>query len=427
MSKINIRKRGNYYEYRIEIARVDNKRQWLSKSGFRTKPEAQEAGVQAYNEYINAGIPFKQCNLSCSDYLDYWLDNYCKNNLKYNTIQTYKIIINKYLKKGIGKYKLSTITGVALNSYITELVNNYNHSRTYYKNILKVIKGSFRDACNLYGFIKYNPALTLRLPKIDEMEEERRHIYTKEEIDLILEKFKDNATFIASFLTSCFTGMRTGEVFALTWEDIDLENGIIDVQHSVYDKPKDKDGRWFIGTTKIISGKRKIYIGETLIKALKNFKERQEELKNLFGKDYKYYHLEEVKNEFGKVIEKRIVLNDEYYKEKLNLVFTKDDGTYVGTDIPKYPFKIIHNELGIKKCRFYDLRGSYATKVLNTGTDIKDVANLLGHRNVETTENYYITSLEDNRRNAVNEFDCKNTTDVIKSVIEFQIKEGEAV
>ena len=36
MSKINIRKRGNYYEYRIEIARVDNKRQWLSKSGFRT-------------------------------------------------------------------------------------------------------------------------------------------------------------------------------------------------------------------------------------------------------------------------------------------------------------------------------------------------------------------------------------------------------
>ena len=42
MSKINIRKRGNFYEYRIEIAKVDNKRQWLSKSGFRTKAEALE-------------------------------------------------------------------------------------------------------------------------------------------------------------------------------------------------------------------------------------------------------------------------------------------------------------------------------------------------------------------------------------------------
>ncbi|MBQ3297164.1 MAG: site-specific integrase, partial [Bacilli bacterium] len=98
MSKINIRKRGNFYEYRIEIAKVDNKRQWLSKSGFRTKAEALESGSQAYTEYLNAGIPFKQCDLSYSDYLDYWLENYCMNNLKYNTIQTYKIIINKYLK-----------------------------------------------------------------------------------------------------------------------------------------------------------------------------------------------------------------------------------------------------------------------------------------------------------------------------------------
>ena len=89
--------------------------------------------------------------------------------------------------------------------------------------------------------------------------------------------------------------------------------------------------------------------------------------------------------------------------------------------------KIIHNELGIEKCRFYDLRGTYATKVLNNGTKINDVANLLGHRNVDTTENYYIRSIEDNKRNAVNEFDSKNTTEVIKSVIGFQIKEGETV
>ena len=88
---------------------------------------------------------------------------------------------------------------------------------------------------------------------------------------------------------------------------------------------------------------------------------------------------------------------------------------------------MIHEELGIKKCRFYDLRGSYATKVLNNGTEIKEVADLLGHRNVETSENYYIRSIEDNKRLAVNEFDSKNTTDVIKSVIEFQIKEGETV
>ena len=73
------------------------------------------------------------------------------------------------------------------------------------------------------------------------------------------------------------------------------------------------------------------------------------------------------------------------------------------------------------------MRGSYATKILNNGTKLKEVADLLGHSNVETTENYYIRSIENNKRLAVNEFDSKNTSDVIKSVIGFQIKEGEIV
>lgn len=422
MSKINIRKRNNYYEYRFEIASTNGKRRWLSKSGFKTKPEAGEAGIQAYNEYLNAGIPFKQCNMSYGDYLDYWLNNYCKNNLKYNTIQTYTIIINKYLKPTIGKYKLFTITSVALNGYIIEIVNQYNHSKTYYKNILKVIKGSFRDACNLYGFIKYNPALTLRLPKINKYSEDIKHLYTKEEVDKILERFKENITFICSFLTSYYTGLRTGEVFALTWEDVDLENGIINIRHSVYDKPKDKLGRWYLGTTKTESSTRKIYIANTLKETLINYKKRQDYLKEIYGLEYKYYHLEEVTNEYGKSIETRIVLNKSD-EEKINLIFTKDDGIYIGTDIIKYPFKIIHHELGINKCRFYDLRGTYATKILNSGTQLKDVSELLGHTNTTTTQNYYISSLEENRKQAVEIFDEMNQSEIISNIIKFNIGE----
>ena len=427
MSSIRITKRKDVYQYRFEIASENGKRKYINKSGFKTKAEALEAGTIAFNEYINAGKPFKECKMSYSDYLDYWIDNYCKNNLKYNTIQTYSTLAKKYIKPYIGHYRMCNITSLTLNSFINDLVNRYDFSRDYFRNMLKIIKGSFRDACNLYGFIKYNPALTIRMPKMDIEKKEDKHLYTKEEIDLILNRFKDDSTFICAFLTACFTGMRTGELFALTWEDIDLEKGIINIKHSVYDKPKDKFGRWFIGSTKTESGKRKIYIGETLNIALSNYKELKERLKELYGKDYKYYHIEEVKNDYGKVIENRIVLNKNCGEKKLNLVFTKDDGTFTGTDLIRYPFKVIHEELGIKRCRFYDLRGSYATKVLNNGTEIKDVANLLGHRNVETTENYYIRSIEDNKRNAVNEFDSKNTTEVIKSVIGFQIKEGETV
>ena len=420
MATVRVMKRGMVYQYQFEIASVNGTRKYINKSGFTTKAEALEAGNIAYTEYLNTGKPYKESKLSYSDYLDYWLDNYCRTNLKYNTIQAYKTLINKYIKPKIGKYKIANITSVALNNFIVEMVDEYDFSREYFKNILKVLKGSFRDACNIYGIIKYNPALTIRLPKMDKIEEDIKHVYSQQEIDKILKRFKNNYTFIASFLTSCYTGMRTGEVFGLTWKDIDLENGIINIKHSVYDKPKDKYGRWYIGTTKTAKGTRQIYIGNTLKTALKNFKKRQEILKKLYGKDYKYYHIEDIKNEYGKIMEQRIILNKDNEYDSLDLVFTKDNGTYIGTDLIRYPFKIIRKELNIK-CRFYDLRGTYATKILNNGTKINDVATLLGHRNIETTENYYITSLEDNRKKAVELFDKNNSSDTIKNVINFEI------
>lgn len=45
------------------------------------------------------------------------------------------------------------------------------------------------------------------------------------------------------FLTACYTGMRTGEVFALTWDDIDLKNRTIKITKTVYAKDKSKEGR----------------------------------------------------------------------------------------------------------------------------------------------------------------------------------------
>lgn len=251
--------------------------------------------------------------------------------------------------------------------------------------------------------------------------EDVKHLYTQEELDLILERFINNPSFTCAFLTSCFTGIRTGEVCALTWDDIDLENRIIQIKHNVYDKPKDEKGRWYFGSPKTLSGKRNVYISDTLLIALTNYKKLQNYYQKLLGSEYIYYHIEEVTNEFGKVKAHRIVRNTKPNEDKLKLVFTKVDGTYNGTDLTRYPFKIIHNELGIEKCRFYDLRGSYATKILNSGVEIRDVADLLGHRNIETTENYYISSTTKSKIFANNTFDSITKSDTINEIIKYDI------
>ena len=84
--------------------------------------------------------------------------------------------------------------------------------------------------------------------------------------------------------------MRTGEVFGLTWDDIDLENRIIKVNKTVYSKSKGDTGRWFLGTTKTEGSCREVYICDTLYKALYNYKRQQKSYKKKYGSSYKNIH-----------------------------------------------------------------------------------------------------------------------------------------
>lgn len=423
MGNVTIQKRGKYYQYKFEVAKVDGKRKFINKSGFDTKEEAIKAGNIAFTEYLNMGLVFKEKEISFSDYLDYWYENYCEVNLKYNTRRTYKTIMDKYLKPELGKYRLTALTSVKLNSFIVELCNKYNFKKAYYNNILKVLKNCFRIATDVYGFIRYNPALTLKLPKIEDNNDFKKHLYNKNEINMILERFKDDDTFTCAFITSCFTGMRTGEVCSLTWDDIDFTNRVINVKHTVYDKPDDGKGRWYIGTTKTKQGTRQISMSITLYNALTNYKKKQQYLKNVFGNEYYTYHFKDVLNKHGKVTEKRIVQNEGNILQinKADMVFTRPNGKYVGRNILNYPFKIIHKELGIKNCRFYDLRGSYATINLRNGIEIRDVADILGHKYIETTENFYISSTDENKKNVSNVFDSFMSSTIINDIIKYEI------
>lgn len=197
--------------------------------------------------------------------------------------------------------------------------------------------------------------------------------------------------------------MRTGEVFALTWDDIDFDNRIIKISKTVYAKDKEEKGRWYLGTTKTIGSQRDVYICDTLYNILLDYKNTQDNYKKQYGKNYKKYILVDVKNKYGKLVEYRIVESNSIHN-KVDMVFTRKDGTYSGTDIVKYPFKVIHHELGIK-CRFYDLRGSFATISLRNGCEIKDIAEALGHRRIETTEKYYITSTEVDKNEVIKLFE----------------------
>ena len=160
---INVRKRGKVYQYQFEIGKINGKRKFINKSGFRTKREAYLAGQMAYEDYINGGITSKS-NMLYADYLDYWMEEYFKINYKYSTAKRYSETF-KNLKEVLGKYKLHQITSYILNQSVLRL-SQICTTKEALRNYQKVIKSSLRDATYHFGFIKYNPAAELSIPRI---------------------------------------------------------------------------------------------------------------------------------------------------------------------------------------------------------------------------------------------------------------------
>lgn len=284
---VNVRKRGKVFQYQFEIAPVDGVRKYINKSGFKTKAEAEKAGIIAYNEYTQTGHNFTPNTMSYSDYLDYWLKEHCQINLKYHTIQAYSNIIKNHIKPRLGFYRLSQITTATLQEFLNNLYVEKAFSKNFMKNILKVLKTSFAYATDVVGFVKENPAIKVKIPRYDVPEEDPAHIFSKEEIQMILERFENNHAFYYAILTAYYTGLRVSEVFGLTWNDIDLENKTLTVNKNILKKNQNgaTHGRhisgkattvWYFGTCKTQGSYRTIEIGDTLVNALKEYKAEQE-------------------------------------------------------------------------------------------------------------------------------------------------------
>ena len=86
------------------------------------------------------------------------------------------------------------------------------------------------------------------------------------------------------------------------------------------------------------------------------------------------------------------------------LVFVKDNGQFLGTDSDKYAFKVIHYELGIPS-RFHDFRDTHATRLIESGADIKAVSKRLGHSTIQTTYNIYVKVTNKMETDTVDKFE----------------------
>ena len=382
MGKIITTKRGNYWQYRFEGAIVDGKRKWISKSGFRTKADALTAGAKAQAEYEDAGQTFKPSEMSVADYFDYWIDAYCKVNLKDTTVEGYQKKIRLYIKPAFGNYYLKSITPSIIQDFINDKFNE-GFSRNTLVSIKALLSGAFDYAVEPCQFIKFNPATAVRMPskRAEPNNPTRKKIkrpVTDEEWQKIMNRFPEGEPAHIPLTLAYTTGMRLGEIFGLQWEDIDFENNLITINRQV--QRLEGEEYWSFTPPKYDSY-RTIAVDHNTMQLLKREHDKQIKAKAYYDE----YYIE-LYDDSGKLCT--------HGTHIVHMVMIRESGEYIQPRIMQHVGRIIHgvynknNPCISKDFDFHSLRITHASTLLSNGVPLPLIQERLGHTKIDMTEHY---------------------------------------
>lgn len=282
---------------------------------------------------------------------DEWLE-YKKNIVKESTYYNYVINIEKHLKPYFKNIKMENIANY--NDLILQL--SEKKSAKTVRDIITILKA-------ILNYYEEEYSCKLKIKKVSTPKQEKNRIknLTKKEKNK-LEKYclKINSLKALGIIISLNTGLRVGEICALKWENINLEERNIYVKKTiqrVYNK-NTHSTKVIIDKPKTESSTRVIPINTKLYEILKP-------------------------------------LSKIYKKSNFVLSGTNE---YVEPRSYQYTFKVILKESKLKPYKFHCLRHTFATECIEVGMDIKSLSEILGHTDISITLRVYIHSSDKQKK-----------------------------
>lgn len=268
-----------------------------------------------------------------------------------STRASYSDIRNLVNDATIGSVRLSDLTPRQCQSWIDDLARHYSTNRL---NVIRaVVNGALREAMRL-GVIHTNPMHGIRMPA-----KQRRDytVWTVEQSLQAIDLSTRHDLLHAYYVVALNTGMRPGEIRALWWEDVDLDNGVVAVSATMTRDANDVTVR---GTTTKGGATRRIAISSFVVDTLRRYRAKQTERRL-----------------------KAETWHDQGY------VFDRGDGQYLPQSNIARLHKSFAEASGLPVCRLHDLRHSSASMLLEAGVDMTVVSEMLGHTSTRTTQDVY--------------------------------------
>ena len=298
-----------------------------------------------------------------------WLE-YKQHFIKQSSYNKYFNLYGSYISDVLKDTYLDEISNSTFQEAVISIMNLKN-KRTKQKLSTSTVRGIVYVIKSVILFAQKQGYIKAFCLQIDIPNNQTKNIQalTKEEQNILEFHAKLKLDTISLAVLIClYTGLRVGEVCALRWEDIDLNNKYIVVNKTVQRiqqiQVPYRATKTILTVTPPKTDKaiRKIPISSVLYSILS-----------------KYY--------------------EQNYRGDKHYVLTNCNGDMIDPCSIQYKFKELIKKLKLTSITFHGLRHTFATRCIELGMDIKTLSEILGHSNVSTTMNIYVHSTEQQKKN----------------------------
>jgi integrase len=326
---------------------VDGQKKRKVKAGFRTKAEATAYEINLKAK-LNAGYEIDKSTMLFTDFYDAWLDQHINSGIKQQTILNHiatQTIVHELLKN----VTLEQMTRQRFQRFLDDY--SVGHTSSTVRQIAMRVGMPLKEAFN-DGVIKTDPTYGAKFKGTASKSSDLKFL---EEADLnkLLRYIEEQPMTSANFAiyTAALSGMRAGEVLALTLADIDVKNKLISVTKTKTNRPPYE------------------YTTPKTRRSVRN-----------------------------------VAMPDKYFAqlERFNTAFPDASehifGERTTQSVPAHYLRKMIAELGIKPITLHGLRHTHASLLISKGIDVAYVSERLGHSNVTITQNTYFHLLSNKRQ-----------------------------